>query len=60
MGIPQDWAPYSSVEEAAKVYLRDPELALDQLRSVIATTHVGYPRCGCGCTPSWSRGHGTT
>ena len=33
MGIPQDWAPYSSVEEAAKVYLRDPELALDQLRS---------------------------
>ncbi len=35
MGIPQDWAPYSSVDEAAKVYLRDPELALDQLRSVI-------------------------
>src|SRR5258705_845125 len=35
MGIPQDWAPYSSVEEEAKVYLRDPELALDQLRSVI-------------------------
>src|SRR6185295_17421880 len=35
MGIPQDWAPYSSVEEAAKVYLRDPELGLDQLRSVI-------------------------
>jgi hypothetical protein len=35
MRIPQDWAPYSSVEEAAAVYLRDPELALDQLRSVI-------------------------
>ncbi len=35
MGIPQDWAPYSSVEEAAKVYLRDPDLALDQLRSVV-------------------------
>jgi len=35
VGIPQDWAPYSSVEEAAKVYLRDPDLALDQLRSVI-------------------------
>jgi hypothetical protein len=35
MGVPQDWAPYSSLEEAAKVYLRDPELALDQLRSVI-------------------------
>jgi len=32
---PQDWAPYSSVEDAAKVYLRDPELALEQLRSVI-------------------------
>jgi hypothetical protein len=35
MGTPQDWAPYSSVDEAAKMYLRDPELALDQLRSVI-------------------------
>ena len=35
MGTPQDWAPYSSVEEAAKVYLRDPDLALDQLRSVV-------------------------
>jgi hypothetical protein len=35
MGVPQDWAPYSSLEEAARVYLRDPELALDQLRSVI-------------------------
>jgi hypothetical protein len=35
VGIPQDWAPYSSVEEAAKVYLRDPDLALDHLRSVI-------------------------
>ena len=35
MSIPQDWASYSSVEEAAKVYLRDPDLALDQLRSVI-------------------------
>jgi hypothetical protein len=35
MGTPQDWAPYSNVEEAAKVYLRDPDLALDQLRSVV-------------------------
>jgi hypothetical protein len=35
MVVPQDWAPYSSVEEAAKVYLRDPDLALDQIRSVI-------------------------
>jgi hypothetical protein len=35
MGIPQDWAPYSSVDEVARVCLRDPELALDQLRSVI-------------------------
>ena len=23
-----------------------------------ATTHVGSPRCGYGCTPSSSRGHG--
>ncbi|MBX7434013.1 hypothetical protein JDV09_18115 [Mycobacterium sp. Y57] len=35
MGAPQDWAPYSSVHEAARVYLRDPDLALDQLRSVV-------------------------
>jgi hypothetical protein len=35
MGTPQDWAPYSSVEEAAKLYLRDPDLALDQIRSVV-------------------------
>jgi len=35
MGAPQDWAPYSSMDEAAKVYLRDPDLALDQVRSVI-------------------------
>ncbi|MGE2721623.1 hypothetical protein [Mycolicibacterium celeriflavum] len=35
MPTPQDWAPYSSVEEAARVYLRDPDLALDQLRSVV-------------------------
>lgn len=35
MGAPQDWAPYSSVNEAARVYLRDPDLALDQLRSVV-------------------------
>ena len=34
MGAPQDWAPYSSVNEAARVYLRDPDLALDQVRSV--------------------------
>lgn len=33
--MPQDWAPYLSVQDAAKVYLRDPELALEQLRSVI-------------------------
>jgi hypothetical protein len=35
MGTPQDWAPYSSVEEAPEVYLRDPDLALEQLRPVI-------------------------
>jgi hypothetical protein len=33
--MPQDWAPYMSVQDAATVYLRDPELALEQLRSVI-------------------------
>jgi hypothetical protein len=35
MAAPQDWAPYTTVEEAARVYLRDPELALDQLRSLV-------------------------
>ena len=35
MGIPQDWAPYSTVDEAARIYLRDPDMALDQLRSVV-------------------------
>ena len=35
MNEPQDWAPYSSLDDAAKVYLRDPELALDQLRSLV-------------------------
>jgi hypothetical protein len=35
MSSPQDWAPYSSVQDAAKVYLRDPELALEQLRAVV-------------------------
>lgn len=38
--VSQDWAPYSSVEEAARVYLRDPELALDQLRSVVEFSHI--------------------
>ncbi|MGE2716575.1 hypothetical protein ACQI4L_21175 [Mycolicibacterium litorale] len=35
MPTPQDWAPYSSIEDAARVYLRDPELALEQLRAVV-------------------------
>ncbi|WP_102141065.1 hypothetical protein [Mycobacterium hubeiense] len=35
MGTPQDWAPYSSLEDAAKVYLRDPDLALEALRPVV-------------------------
>jgi hypothetical protein len=35
MNIPQDWAPYETLAEAARVYLRDPELALDQLRSLV-------------------------
>jgi hypothetical protein len=40
MGTPQDWAPYSSVEDAAKVYLRDPTVALDQLRAVVEFTAI--------------------
>jgi hypothetical protein len=35
MAVPQDWAPYYGIEDAAKVYLRDPVVALDQLRGVV-------------------------
>ncbi|WP_349269037.1 hypothetical protein MPNTM1_04362 [Mycolicibacterium parafortuitum] len=35
MGAPQDWAPYTSLQDAARVYLRDPDLAVDQIRSVV-------------------------
>ncbi len=35
MATPQDWAPYYSIEDAAKVYLRDPIVALDQLRGIV-------------------------
>ena len=34
MATPQDWAPYYGLEDAAKIYLRDPIVALDQLRDV--------------------------
>ncbi|MGP4053261.1 hypothetical protein ACTWP6_00300 [Mycobacterium sp. 4D054] len=40
MGAPQDWAPYTSVQDAARVYLRDPDLALDQIRSVVEPTSI--------------------
>ncbi|KWX67220.1 hypothetical protein [Mycobacterium sp. NAZ190054] len=40
MGAPQDWAPYSSVQDAARVYLRDPDLALDQIRSVVELSAI--------------------
>lgn len=33
--MPQDWAPYTSLQDAAAVYLRDPDLALEQMRSVV-------------------------
>jgi hypothetical protein len=35
MAAPQDWAPYYGLEDATKVYLRDPTLALDQLRGIV-------------------------
>ena len=35
MATPQDWAPYYGLEDAAKIYLRDPIVALDQLRGVV-------------------------
>jgi hypothetical protein len=54
MGIPQDWAPYSSVDEAARVYLRDPELALDQIRSVIDLSAIKSFNMARGSTEeSW-------
>jgi hypothetical protein len=44
MGAPQDWAPYSSVDEAAKVYLRDPALALAQMQRLLQFGRV-LSRC---------------
>ncbi|HYO01635.1 MAG TPA: hypothetical protein VET27_06980 [Mycobacterium sp.] len=35
MAVPQDWAPYSTLDQAARVYLRDAELALDQLWALV-------------------------
>lgn len=35
MATPQDWAPYYGLEDAANVYLRDPIVALDQLRGIV-------------------------
>ena len=35
MATPRDWAPYYGLEDAAKVYLRDPVVALDQLRGIV-------------------------
>jgi hypothetical protein len=35
VATPQDWAPYPSIEDAAKVYLRDPDIAIDQIRGVV-------------------------
>jgi hypothetical protein len=37
---PQDWAPYAGLEDAARVYLRDPVIALDQLRGVVNQREV--------------------
>ena len=35
MATPQDWAPYYGLEDAAKVYLRDPSVARDHLRGIV-------------------------
>ena len=40
MPAPQDWAPYSRLEDAANVYLRDPDLALGQLRGFVDFTSI--------------------
>lgn len=40
MTTPQDWAPYSSLAEAARVYLRDPDMALEHLRGVVDSQAV--------------------
>ena len=40
MVTPQDWAPYPGLVDAAKVYLRDPDIALDQLRAVVDFTAI--------------------
>lgn len=35
-----DWSPYQELEPAARAYLRDPELALEELAGVLAGAHV--------------------
>ncbi|HZA12464.1 hypothetical protein [Mycobacterium sp.] len=40
MDAPQDWAPYSNPEEAAKVYLRDPDVALVHLRGLVELSAI--------------------
>ncbi len=38
--LPQDWAPYLRLEDAVRAYIRDADVALDELAGVIDTVDV--------------------
>ena len=38
--VPEDWAPYSQLDDAVRAYLRDPDVALDELAGVLDPTDV--------------------
>ena len=38
--VPEDWAPYSQLDDAVRAYLRDPDVALEELAGVLDPTDV--------------------
>lgn len=38
--VPEDWAPYLRLEDAVRAYLRDPDIALEELAGVIDPADV--------------------
>ncbi|HEY7815374.1 MAG TPA: hypothetical protein VIC62_19155 [Nakamurella sp.] len=38
--VPEDWAPYSQLDDAVRAYLRDPDVALDELAGVLDPADV--------------------
>lgn len=38
--VPQDWAPYAQLDDAVRAYLRDPDVALEELSGVLDPADV--------------------